>query len=282
MTITQVASGVNKAKMKITISESIGDKNIRLKATNNSATFGFVTASSQIVLGDNDFSLSNYDNQRVATTSSVTSLADEIISVSGLNGEDLILVSSGTSKPTIIGNVDEISQELNPREMTAKVNEDNENLIEIFDTKSGDLLGSRELSNKNNFLFRGFDWIIDGDLTTSDEFRVLTNNQKKDDGSNLERLIALSSFSENSGKGGYSERYNSLVTSAGFHLRSSEQSLIAAKAAHDVAKDQKSEFSGVDLDTEAARLLEQQQAYQALARVLSTAKEMLDTLLRSM
>ena len=282
VTITQVSTGVNKAKMKITIPESIADKNIRLKATNNSATFGFVTASSQIVLGDNDFSLSNYDNQRVATTSSVTSLADEMISVSGLKGEDLILVSSGTSKPTIIGNVDEISQELNPREMTAKVNEENENLIEIFDTKSGDLLGSRELSNKSNFLFRGFDWIIDGDLTASDEFRVLTNNQKKDDGSNLERLIALSSFSENSGKGGYSERYNSLVTSAGFHLRSSEQSLIAAKAAHDVAKDQKSEFSGVDLDTEAARLLEQQQAYQALARVLSTAKEMLDTLLRSM
>ena len=49
-----------------------------------------------------------------------------------------------------------------------------------------------------------------------------------------------------------------------------------------IAKDQKSEFSGVDLDTEAARLLEQQQAYQALARVLSTAKEMMDTLLRSM
>jgi len=49
-----------------------------------------------------------------------------------------------------------------------------------------------------------------------------------------------------------------------------------------VAKDQKSEFSGVDLDTEAARLLEQQQAYQALARVLSTAQEMMDTLLRSM
>ena len=107
--------------MKVTIPESITDKDIRLKATNNSATFGFVTASSQILLGDNDFSLSNYDNQRIATTSSVTSLADEIISVSGLNGEDLILVSSGTSKPTIIGNVDEKSQELNPREMTAKL-----------------------------------------------------------------------------------------------------------------------------------------------------------------
>ena len=51
---------------------------------------------------------------------------------------------------------------------------------------------------------------------------------------------------------------------------------------YDVAADRKSSFSGVDLDTEAARLLEQQQAYQALAKVLSTAKEMVDTLLRSM
>jgi flagellar hook-associated protein 1 FlgK len=282
VTIAQVSTGTNKAKMKITIPESITNKNIRLKATNDSATFGFVTASSQVILGDSGFSLSNYDNQRVATTSSVTSLADEIVSISGLDGEDLILVSAGTRKPTVIGSVDAKSQELDSREMTARVHKDNENLIEIFDTKSGNLLGSRELSNKNNFLFRGFDWIVDGDLKVLDEFKVLTNNQKKDDGSNLERLMALSSFSESTGKGGYSERYNSLVTSAGFKLRSSEQSLIDAKAANDLAKDQKSEFSGVDLDTEAARLLEQQQAYQALARVLSTAKEMMDTLLRSM
>ena len=178
--------------------------------------------------------------------------------------------------------MEEKTQELNPREMTAKVNKDNANLIEIFDTKSGDFLGSRELSNKKNFLFRGFDWIVDGNLSSLDEFQVLTNANKKDDGSNLERLIALSSLSDSSGKGGYSERYNGLVTSAGFQLRSSEQSLVNSKTAHDIAKDQKSEFSGVDLDTEAARLLEQQQAYQALARVLSTAKEMMDTLLRSM
>ena len=197
--------------MKVTIPESITEKNIRLKATNNSATFGFVTASSQILLGENNFSLSNYDNQRIVTTSSVTSLADDIISVSGLNGEDLIFVSSGNSKAKIIGTVEEKTQELNPREMTAKVHKDNENLIEIFDTKSGDLLGSRELSNKQNFLFRGFDWLVDGTLSTSDEFRVLTNTTKKDDGSNLERLIALSSFSDSSGKGGYSERYLSLI-----------------------------------------------------------------------
>jgi flagellar hook-associated protein 1 FlgK len=58
--------------------------------------------------------------------------------------------------------------------------------------------------------------------------------------------------------------------------------LEANEAAYQVAVDNKDELTGVDLDTEAARLMEQQQAYQALARVLTTARELLDTLLRSM
>ena len=40
-----------------------------------------------------------------------------------------------------------------------------------------------------------------------------------------------------------------------------------------------SAYSGISLDTEAARLIEQQQAYQASARVLQTARELFDTLI---
>ena len=282
VTISQVSTGTNKAKMKISIAESVSDKNIRLKATDDSATFGVLTASSQVILGDDSFSLSNYNNERITTTSAVSSLADEVISISGLKGEDLILVSSGSRKPTIIGNVDAKPNDLNSRELTAKVSLTDANRVEIFDTKSGDLLGARNVTSNNNFLFRDFDWIVDGNLSVGDEYKVLTSNEKKDDGTNLERMTALAAYSQSTDKGGYSEKYNSLVTAAGFQLRASEQNLVNAKTAHDVAVDRKSEFAGVDLDTEAARLLEQQQAYQALARVLSTAKEMLDTLLRSM
>ena len=89
-------------------------------------------------------------------------------------------------------------------------------------------------------------------------------------------------MSPSTAEGGYSQLYNDLVIDVGFELRASEQALETAKVVYDVAADRKSAFSGVDLDTEAARLLEQQQAYQALAKVLSTAKEMVDTLLRSM
>ena len=51
-----------------------------------------------------------------------------------------------------------------------------------------------------------------------------------------------------------------------------EENLMAAKEAE-------SEFSGVNLDTEAAALLEYQQAYQASARILSTARELFQSLM---
>ena len=47
----------------------------------------------------------------------------------------------------------------------------------------------------------------------------------------------------------------------------------------DSAKEAEAEFSGVNLDTEAAALLEFQQAYQASARILSTARELFQSLM---
>ena len=129
--------------MKIEIAESVAEKDIRLKGTDNSTTFGFITAGSQVTLDGNKFLLSNYDNNRITTTSEVSSLADEILSFDGLSGEDLIILSTGDRKPSVIGNMTELSQELNPREMTAKVNSTDASVIDIFDTKSGDFLGSR-------------------------------------------------------------------------------------------------------------------------------------------
>ena len=41
-----------------------------------------------------------------------------------------------------------------------------------------------------------------------------------------------------------------------------------------------SEFSGVSLDDEAAHLLEFQQAYQASARILQTARELFESLIK--
>ena len=282
ITISLEDTGNNNGRIIVTVDQATADLDVGLKATNNSTTFGILTSSSQITLESEGLSITNHDNGRVTSTATVESLANEVISVDGLAGEDLIVVAAGTGKISLLGDVKTKVNDLNSRELRATVSATDLKQMEIFDMKSGDFLGSRKISETNDFLFRDFKWELSGNLANNDIFNVRTTTERLDDASNLVQLMKLSDLSPSTGKGGYSQQYNDLVIDVGFNVRSSEQGLENAKLIFDVAADRKSSFSGVDLDTEATRLLEQQQAYQALAKVLSTAKEMVDTLLRSM
>ena len=130
--VSLVSTGTNKAKLKIAISESLTERNVRLKSNSNSSSFGFLTAGTQAVLDKTGFSLSNYNNARASTTTAVDSLAEEIISINNMAGEDLVLISKGTKKPTIIGQVVEEIPKLNEREMIVKIDKSDPDLVEIL------------------------------------------------------------------------------------------------------------------------------------------------------
>jgi flagellar hook-associated protein 1 FlgK len=91
----------------------------------------------------------------------------------------------------------------------------------------------------------------------------------------------LGDLNTRTGLGGFSTEFSALVTQTGAQTRAAEIGRDAAEARRDAAVELEAEYSGVNLDDEAARLLEQQQAYQALARVLRTASDLLDTLLNA-
>ena len=78
---------------------------------------------------------------------------------------------------------------------------------------------------------------------------------------------------------GFQQMFNDTITSVGASLRANETSLEAAEAIMEASVEAESAYSGINLDTEAARLIEQQQAYQASARVLQTARELFQTLM---
>jgi flagellar hook-associated protein 1 FlgK len=115
-----------------------------------------------------------------------------------------------------------------------------------------------------------------------DTFRILVSKSNAGDANNLKNMLAASLSNQSTGVGGYSEVFGDIVSKTGMQIKENDQTLQTSEVLFRDAQERKSEFSGVDLDTEAARLMEQQQAYQALARVLTTARELLDTLLRSM
>jgi flagellar hook-associated protein 1 FlgK len=56
----------------------------------------------------------------------------------------------------------------------------------------------------------------------------------------------------------------------------------AATSLKEASIEAESAYSGVNLDAEAANLIQQQQAYQASARILSTARELFETLIQTL
>jgi flagellar hook-associated protein 1 FlgK len=281
ITINIEATGADLGVLKVSVDQSISDQNIRLKSTSASSNFGINTASTQLTINETGFLLSNHGDTRAETSVVVDSLASEIVSVDGLGGEDLIVLSTGAVKPSLIG-ASSVSEGIsNKREITATVTSSDGKTVTLFDKNSGDYLGMRRVSTTNDFLFRDYDWTFDGRAANGDSFDLVVNTDSQDDASNILKMIELATVSTKSGKGGYAEMYREIVVQVGYNSSAAQRSYVADEAVHEVALNRKSEFSGVDLDTEAARLLEQQQAYQALAKVLSTAKELVDTLLRS-
>jgi len=73
--------------------------------------------------------------------------------------------------------------------------------------------------------------------------------------------------------------FATLVAGVGASVSSSTLARDGAEATKEAALEAEAQFSGVNLDSEAAALIEFQQAYQASARILSTARELFQTLM---
>ena len=83
------------------------------------------------------------------------------------------------------------------------------------------------------------------------------------------------------GSGGFQKVFSATVAKLGALVQSGKIAADSAIALRDASLEAESKFTGVNLDTEAANLIEQQQAYQASARVLATARELFETLIQT-
>jgi flagellar hook-associated protein 1 FlgK len=81
------------------------------------------------------------------------------------------------------------------------------------------------------------------------------------------------------GNGSVEQGWTALVAAHGNLLATTKSEQTAAQARDDSAKGARDKVSGVDLDMEAADLLRVQQAYQAAAKVIQSARDVVDTIL---
>ncbi len=165
-------------------------------------------------------------------------------------------------------------------ELTIKVDSSNTNKVEIFDKVSGHSIASRILDVNRVFEINNTKFQFSDETIVNNSFDFSSNKDGFGDNRNIVNILSLQGSDKSGGnKGNFQEIFNTTVAKVGSNVQASKLSLDSASSTLDAAEASQSEFAGVNLDEEAAHLLEFQQAYQASARILQTAKEMFQSLI---
>ncbi len=155
-------------------------------------------------------------------------------------------------------------------------------IIEFIDTETNTSLATRYLDAAGRTEAVGYKIDLDGKAAYDDKFFIASNEEGVGDNRNINAIIERqNSDADGSNTGGFQEIFGSIITSLGSKVQTSEFAAEAAASVKNASLEAEASFSGVNLDTEASKLIELQQAYQASARILSTARELFDTLINS-
>ena len=159
---------------------------------------------------------------------------------------------------------------------------DTATIVEIFDTETNTSIATRVLDTLGKTNAAGYSIDLNGLAAYNDQFFIASNKNGVGDNRNINSIIARqSSDADGANTGGFQEIFGTIVAGLGSKIQSGEFAAEAAQTLKDASLEAEASYSGVNLDTEASRLIELQQAYQASARILSTARDLFDTLIQS-
>lgn len=132
--------------------------------------------------------------------------------------------------------------------------------------------------------WNGWNLTLNGTPQTGDSVTVKqpTTGIQKNDGGNAKSMLGLSSRSVTADKTPMSDLYAGLMAQIGVRAQSAQYAADVSGSIAANAEAARTSVSGVNLDEEAAHLLQYQQAYQASAKIVSTAQSIFDTLLQVM
>ena len=131
--------------------------------------------------------------------------------------------------------------------------------------------------------YLGYQVKIAGQPKAGDSFTVDFNKDSKNDNRNALAMTALETNATMQNKSmSFSQGYGRLVEEVGTKSNLSKINTDASKSLLEQTKAMRDGISGVNMDEEAANLIQFQQLYTANARVITVAKDLFDALLRSM
>jgi flagellar hook-associated protein 1 FlgK len=143
------------------------------------------------------------------------------------------------------------------------------------------VIGAGTYTSGTPITFNGGAVTLTGAPATGDAFTVgAANTSNVGDNSNAFALIdALSALKLNGGTTSLSNVANNLVSQIGVQTQQAQSNASAQKSVNASAVDTRNNLSGVNLDDEAAKMVQYQQAYSACAQLIQTANTMFDSLI---
>ena len=240
--------------------------------------------------GTFDFEITQDGFRVISTTSDVvdielgaTNLSGQVLSMKELPPEDLIIFLEKNGARRIGAQyelsdvVDQQNKEHNYRlEMTDR----KQGKIEVIDTETGHSIATRFTSGVSEIDLGKFRLNLSGFADQGDYFEIGLNQSKAGDSRNAEAIVSLSQNTPE--RSSFQEDFRLIALAVGSQLVSGRMVEVSASSMRDAARIAEDELSGVNLDEEASRLMEQQQAYKAAAQILQAARQMFDTLVNIM
>ncbi|NBO56625.1 MAG: hypothetical protein EBU84_19000, partial [Actinobacteria bacterium] len=242
-------------------------------------------------------SLATDDSATLLDTSATVSRIAKKIIVSTKNGtdpipEDLIVSVKGSTsgQRKILADLPPTMVRSNPIFPDVEMEIVAAGKIEIFDriknadgtVTRGASLGIRNYSSGKSVTFLGATFQLDGNAAIGDTYTIVTDSNRIGDNRNGLALAQLQHRDMlGPGSGTFQEIYQDEIGKIG---ASSQAAQTSASSLKTVAQNLKTAFdaaTGVNLDSEAADLIKLQQAYSACAQIVSTARDMFNTILKS-
>ena len=205
------------------------------------------------------------------------------VELDGVASEELIVFSSGRNGASSRISA-EYSKETDEESLLINRGLTLEFLAEdqyrFIDNESGTILTERSYESGGNIEFQGLVLDFSGNPQKGDMFTIAPQESGQGDTSTLLQLSSLEKATIFQDSKSLQEGYLSVLSKVGALSNQADVAREAYAVLRDQAEERREGLSGVNLDEEAGSLIRFQQSYQASARLVRTANEIFDTILR--
>ena len=249
--------------------------------------FGFKTNLTRVNVLNDEIKITSISTDQTnskaisVSANNMSSLVGNNLTINNLPPEDLIILSTGSGANKIAASYGEKIPVIDNSEFRFVIDSTNSSQVEIFEADTLHSIATRLIPTDGKFSAIDRSFEITGETKVKDIFHIQNNNEGVGDNRNILQMIALQESDVNGlNSGSFQDIFNTTLTEIGSTVRSAEMNASNNEASRDEAKALEDERSGVEMDEEAAALIQFQQSYSANARIIQTARELFDSLIQ--